>query len=221
MKPLFNQEEFNNAKSRDKLLCECYICQQPFFKIKYDIQKSLKTNKEHKTKYCSIECQKTSLTVNCSNCNVTFKKTPFEIKKTKNHFCSQSCAATYNNNHKTKGNRRSKLEKYIEEQLTIIYPNLEIHFNQKSVIGSELDIYIPSLRLAFELNGIFHYEPIYGRNKLNQIQSNDTNKFKKCLEHEISLCIIDTSSQKYFKEQTSTKFLKIITDIINPYLSNS
>ena len=71
------------------------------------------------------------------------------------------------------------------------------------------------MKLAFELNGIFHYEPIFGNEKLSKIQKNDTNKFLKCQEKNISLCIIDTSSQKYFKEQTSKKFLDIITNIID------
>ena len=79
----------------------------------------------------------------------------------------------------------------------------------------ELDIYIPSLKLAFELNGIYHYEPIHGSDKLNKIQNNDNRKFQACAEQGISLCIIDTSSQSYFKENTSEKFLKIIINIIN------
>jgi len=45
----------------------------------------------------------------------------------------------------------------------MLYPDLVIHFNKKDAINSELDIYIPSLKLAFELNGIFHYEPIFGK----------------------------------------------------------
>lgn len=76
------------------------------------------------------------------------------------------------------------------------------------------------MKLAFELNGIFHYEPIFGNEKLNKIQKNDNNKFFKCQEKNISLCIIDTSSQKYFKEQTSKKFLDIITNIINQNLAS-
>jgi hypothetical protein len=72
-----------------------------------------------------------------------------------------------------------------------------------------------SLNIAFELNGIFHYEPIYGNDKLNKIQNNDMRKFQACLEHNIELCIIDTSQQKYFKESTSQKYLNIIVNILN------
>ena len=159
--------------------------------------------------------------VNCTNCNSEFEKLPSQIKKTINHFCSKSCSASYNNKHKTTGNRRSKLEVWLEEQLTQLYPDLPIDFNKKSAIGSELDIYIPSLNLAIELNGIFHYEPIYGTNKLDQIQNNDKNKFMLCIEHKIDLCIIDTSGQKYVKPSTSQKYLDIIINIINERLLTS
>lgn len=142
------------------------------------------------------------------------KKKSCDIKKSPNHFCSHSCAGTYNNTHKTTGTRRSKLENYLESKLTDLYPTLEIHFNRKDTINSELDIYIPSLKVAFELNGIFHYEPIYGQNKLSSIQNNDNRKFQACLERGIELCLIDTSTQKYFKENTSLKYLEIITTII-------
>lgn len=131
------------------------------------------------------------------------------------NFCSHSCSATYNNTHKTHGTKRSKLEIWLEEQLTTLYSNLEIHFNRKDAINSELDIYIPSLSLAFELNGIFHYEPIYGKEKLEKIQNNDGRKFQACLENNIELCIIDTSSQIKFAEKSSIKFLDIIIKIIN------
>ena len=129
-------------------------------------------------------------------------------------FCSRSCAAIYNNTHKTKGTRRSKLEQYIEQYLTSKYPDLVISYNKKDTIGSELDIYIPFLSLAFELNGIFHYEPIFGSDKLDQIKLNDSKKFKACLDAKIDLCIIDTSSLKYFKEANAKKFLNIIDEII-------
>ena len=83
-----------------------------------------------------------------------------------------------------------------------------------------MDIYLPSLKLAFELNGIFHYEPIFGDNKLSQIQNNDSNKFMKCQWHNISLCIIDVSSFIHFKELGAKKYLDIITTIIDQHLAS-
>ena len=101
------------------------------------------------------------------------------------------------------------------KRLPQLYPNLEFHFNRKDAIESELDIYVPSLKLAFELNGIFHYEPIYGEEKLASIKSNDDRKFQACLERGIELCIIDSSRLKYFKDKNVIPFLQIIQDIIN------
>jgi len=215
MIPLFTQDEFNNSKSRDKLPCQCHICSNPFYKIKYDIQKYLKSDKSHRIMFCSLNCRKTKKLIKCSNCGCSFEKLPSQMEKSSNHFCSQSCSATYNNKNKTHGNRRSKLEIWLEEQLTILYPNLQIDFNKKEIIGSELDIYFPSLNLAIELNGIFHYEPIYGVNKLSQIQENDKSKTKLCHDLKIDLCIIDVSQQKYVKPSTSQKYLDIIVKIVN------
>lgn len=91
----------------------------------------------------------------------------------------------------------------------------EFHFNRKDAINAELDIYIPSLKLAFELNGPFHYEPIYESEKLAQIQNNDERKFQACLDKGIELCWIDTSTLKYFKPSNAGKYLDIITEVMN------
>lgn len=163
-----------------------------------------------------------NIKTSCKQCNKEISVAPSNLKhkkrKSQNTFCSKSCAATYNNTHKTHGTRRSKLEKYLEEELTKLYPKLEIHFNRKDAINSELDIYIPSLSLAFELNGIFHYEPIYGKDKLASIQNNDKRKFAACNDASISLCVIDTSSLNYFKPKKAEKYLNIIIKIINENL---
>ena len=220
MKPLYTELDFIKSKTNDKLPCECFYCHKPFLISKHKINDALNPKLTRQCKYCSIKCmglaQNTSQHFNCTNCNLELSKNQAEIKKSKsnNHFCSRSCAATYNNKNKTHGTRRSKLEHWLQEQLTLLYPNLEIHFNQKSAINSELDIFVPSLRLAFELNGVFHYEPIYGPNKLIKIQANDMSKSKACHEAKIDLCIIDVSQQKYVKPSTSQKYLDIITDII-------
>lgn len=121
--------------------------------------------------------------VTCRNCNANFYKHVSQIKKSPNHFCNKSCAASYNNKRKNYGNRRSKLEIYIESRLKTTFPKLEVLYNDKTTINSELDFYFPDLKIAVELNGIFHYEPIYGDKKLEKIQSNDKQKLINCYLH--------------------------------------
>ena len=189
-------------------------CQQCKSLYKEFLQRYNQNIKRNRKFYCSTSCRdlsnKKGYTTNCVNCS----KEIYHLPSAKNKFCSRRCSGLYNNSHKTKGIRRSKLEIWIESKLLILYPNLLIDFNRKDTIGSELDIYIPSLKLAFELNGIFHYEPIYGNKKLEYIQNNDLNKFQTCQLLGISLCTINTSSPRHFKESTSKKFLDIITSII-------
>lgn len=195
-------------------IIKCDYCNIMFYKPQNQIKKT-------KLHFCGQVCfrnyqrkiKEESQKVICLNCNVEFYKTVTEQKKTKNNFCCKSCSATYNNKNKTHGTRVSKLEIFLQEQLSKQY-SYEFHFNRKDAINSELDIYIPELKLAFELNGIFHYEPIYGEEKLNQIQNNDHRKFQACLERGIELCIIDTSWIKNNTLPRMNKILEIINKII-------
>lgn len=213
----YTQKEFNTAKARDLLTLQCEHCNKFFQRTKRDIlQRIVKLGRQ---KFCSRLCDKQSKNksqvVACCNCGESFHKMPSQIKKSNNNFCSKSCATTYNNTHKTHGTRRSKLEVWLEQQLPSLYPSLEFHFNRKDAINAELDIYIPSLKLAFELNGLFHYEPIFGPEKLAQIQNNDERKHAACLERGIELCWIDTSALKYFKEKNIVKYLAVIQEVID------
>lgn len=219
MIPLYTQEEFQKANYKTLLPFKCKYCSITFYKPKSYTRLYLNPRQCQTGDYCSSKCSTASHfnqeLVNCLECKKQFYKVLNQIKRSPNHFCSSSCSAKHTNKNKRHGCRISKLEIWLQEQLTILYPNLEIHYNRKDAINSELDIYIPSLNLAFELNGIFHYEPIFGAKKLEQTQTNDHSKSKACIDNQIDLCIIDTSGQNRFTPESSQKYLNIIIDIIN------
>ena len=220
MIPLYQQLDFDLADTRHMFDMQCIECDSIFKLPKRDILQ-VSSGKQRAGKFCSQKChrinKKHKWNMICTFCKKDFYRA-FDKRSSGNHFCSSSCAATYNNAHKTHGTRRSKLEVFLEVELGKLYPNLEIHYNRKEAINGELDIYIPSLKLAFELNGIFHYEPIYGADKLASIQTNDSRKSQACLEQGIELCIIDTSKIVYWKPQRGFEILVVIQLLIEKRL---
>lgn len=199
-----------------KLICE--HCKTVFDKELRYYNQSIKRNQ--KKFYCCHRCSTQNKvarqTVFCAQCRTSFQKTMSQLADSKsgNHFCGKSCAATYNNQHKTHGTRRSKLEIYLEGRIREEYPHLALKCNGKDAIGSELDFYFPDLRFAVELNGIFHYEPIYGEDKLERIQENDNQKLIRCYEEGIELAIIDSSSCKYLSKKAKDKYWLIMHNLI-------
>ena len=99
----------------------CDYCKQSFQKPLSRIKESLKLNQKQ---YCSLQCKHnakiTSVKTFCMNCNqpIKIKQNVFNKSKTKHFFCSQSCAAVYNNTHKTKKSK-PKIIKIIKEKLYI------------------------------------------------------------------------------------------------------
>jgi hypothetical protein len=219
MTPLYTQEQFDKCKSRGLLPLKCENCGDTFHKQKHYIQAD-------GFKYCSKSCQNKAqikaVTKPCGSCGkeTTRQLNQYQSSKSGLIFCNPSCSAKYSNTHKTTGTRVSKLEKWLAEKLIQTYPNLEFEFNKIDAINAELDIYIPTVKLAFELNGIYHYEPIYGADKLNRTQNNDKRKMQACLEKGIALCVLDTSQQKRFTEKSSLIFWDTIQEVIKKHLDN-
>ena len=218
-----SQKEFDNSKSRDLITLNCTMCNMTYKRSKKNI---LDTFTRHNIypKYCSQKCsanfkkQQATIETICCNCNKPIIKLLNQSLKYSKNFCSNSCKGSFINKNKTKGIRRSKLEIYLEEKLTELYPTFEILYSNKTTIGSELDIYIPSLKLAFEVQGIFHYEPIYGQEKLEQIQKNDKLKKETCLSKEIDLVLIDISKLKRCTVNTVTPYNTQVMNTINTRL---
>ena len=199
----------------------CQICNVSFQRSSNDLASAKLKNTKHV--YCSKQCknisERTQIDIICKHCNNHFQKRPSQIARTRNSFCSKSCAATYNNTHKTYGTRRSKLEVFLESQIRATYPDLKLLCNDKTAINSELDFYFPDLQLAIELNGILHFEPIYGNGKLDQIQSNDNKKSFLCSQNQINLAVIDTSMHKHCNQAVKEKFWNIVAFLIQTNLA--
>ena len=80
------------------------------------------------------------------------------------------------------------------------YPHLAFYCNDKETIGSEIDFYFPILKLAIQINGPLHYQPIYGQTKLDQIQRMDSEKKAACQHLNIKLVEVDCSQDKYLNK---------------------
>lgn len=197
---LFSEDEYKITKSINKLPLLCYKCNSIFYcqKKKISFVRKHGDSVKDKRKYCSITCGLyKSEKVSCKLCDKVFYKKRAQLKKHPNNFCSNRCSALFNNANRTTGYRRSKLEIFLESELTKKLSDLNIIFNNRKIFGVELDIYIPSLSLAFELNGIVHFKPIYGEERFLKIKMKDGEKKHICELNYINLIIIDVSTEAF------------------------
>lgn len=158
--------------------------------------------------YCNAKCAALFATkeieTKCGYCDkkVIIKQAELKRSKSGKAFCNRSCAASYNNKLKRKS-RRSKIEAKFYNLLVNEFPQLNILSNDKTMLdGLEVDIAIPSLKLAIEWNGIVHFKPIYGKTKLDKIQNIDVKKLKIASNKNINLIVISdlVSNDKILKK---------------------
>lgn len=77
--------------------------------------------------------------------------------------------------------------------------------------GWELDIQFPTLKFAIEINGIWHYKPIRGEEKLIKIQNRDKIKAEVCKLTGIELFILPVLENVVYKPAFE-KYWKIVYD---------
>lgn len=161
---------------------------------------------------CKINSRKKYICI-CKGCNKAFNSERNHAK-----YCSNSCKSINLNlssyAHKSGGRSRSKIELFLEEQLPKHFPDVIFKFNDKQTIGSELDVYMPQLKIGIELNGIIHYEPIYGEQTLNRVQNNDKRKMLTCSELGIELIVINMGRKGLSKSQREEIYKEIYSIIV-------
>ncbi len=204
MKLLTPPQKFAALDRHGRAELQCLHCCKVFPLEKHRVQRAVERGTG---KYCSQTCarhaRRTSQEVLCANCETLFRKHGVELKRTGNHFCSRSCAAKYNNRNKNLGaGRRSKAEDYLSSLIRRDFPALKIIQNDRTLLASglEVDLVIPPLKLAVELNGPVHYFPLFGNQKLAKIQASDISKQIEIQTIGYSLLVIDISAYGYFKK---------------------
>ena len=162
--------------------------------------------------YCSNTCKKANQKMQynhiCKGCNINYTS-----ERSDSMYCTGSCRSTNlklsSYAHKAGGKSRSQIELFVEENLIKDFPHIKFVFNDKETIGSELDVYIPELKMAIEINGIIHYEPIYGQEKLTKVQNRDKQKMINCYNLGIELIVIPLGRKGLSKKQTQEIYNEI------------
>ena len=129
--------------------------------------------------------------VACAFCTKTVPKRPSTVKSstTGNFFCDHTCATFHRNLHREYGMARSALELWLEKALLAFFPSLTFVFNDRTrlIRGLEIDIYLPDVKLGFDIDGILHHKPIYGELTLQKTQERDFAKLADSLTKGITL----------------------------------
>lgn len=120
----YTKEEYENAKSNDKLALQCEKCGKIFYAEKKQIKFELKSNRG-RLKFCSVNCASSSHkkkhNLHCEECGkeIEILDSVYQKSTTKHFFCSKSCAAKYNNKlRKQSDETKRKISESLNEYYT-------------------------------------------------------------------------------------------------------
>lgn len=129
----------------------------------------------------------------CLHCNRPFFALGSRSYTSGRKFCSKSCATTFNNTAGKTGPTKGygKNERLLCQLLQAAFPNTLIKPNDRQVVPPyEVDIHIPSLRVAIEWNGIGHYAPVFGALEFERCTRADVVKAALLLEKGYTLFVV-------------------------------
>lgn len=164
----------------------------------------------------------------CQNCRQIFYKPKKEIlavlngsnKRSTLEYCSCDCQRkACLRAHTTRSIAECQAEKYLSH----VYPEEWIEFNDRNVLGMELDIVFVNRKLAVELNGGVHYRSIGadGDEKLRKQQERDEEKRRLCEEAGYSLIVVDTRPLDHYNPKKAETVFGRMSDTIDEELKRS
>jgi hypothetical protein len=182
---LFYKNIVNKTRERALLnygvhhhLSHDYIIKKRIDKYKQTITNKIVDNLPSNVEYIDRKMNKTNsdslITLKCNECKSVFDISRQYLKfriNSNDKICIICNPILYG---------KSKMELDVLNFIKTHY-NGDVLTNIKNIIGCELDIYLPDIKLAFEFNGLYWHSDIHKDNKYHQ------NKTKECSEFSISL----------------------------------
>ena len=212
---------FNNKNRAKFIKVICSYCENVLNQPHHLYHKNAKNH------YCSQECRYAGLRTAkilelcCDQCGKDVSRPEYKLKTKHNkNFCSRSCRMRYFNihHHINKGcsSNVSFPEDFLYKQLSSLFPSIEILRNERKALkcGYEIDIYFPNLKFGIEVNGPIHYMPIFGEDKLENVQFKDSVKYQEMHDLGISFLIIDVSQAISKKKMTQYLEKQLFENIV-------
>lgn len=113
----------------------CAFCKNSFSrelrKYKYEAKKSGPNHKVYCSRQCMSEATSASIIFNCEFCSKESSQVKSEFIKSEHHFCSQSCAATFNNKERVQKGYTAK-GKFKKAKCTICRQKCDINLHASS-----------------------------------------------------------------------------------------
>ena len=107
------------------------------------------------------------ITIVCNTCGNSFTKIACDHLTSPHGGCTKCFSQT------------SKFEEDVKSYIKTLCKDEEIIFNDRTILdGLEIDIYIPSLHIGFECNGLFWHSEYMGKNKFYHLHKTETAKKK-------------------------------------------
>jgi hypothetical protein len=192
----FTLENFKNAKSTDTFTFVCKYCGEEFEVTKRYIQRNSMKLPIYCSKECSYKDRSTKIKEKCSYCGseIEITQKQYDNSISKRFFCSNSCAAKYNNKNRV----------ITDEQKAKTSRTLQAKYLKNKFGESCEDAYINSLIKEYSPSDTIC--PICGGKK-----TASSDKCQKCKNEELTNSLLDRTLGDFVSDSDTYKTHKCTT----------